>query len=154
MDVISTLHSRVSYAQHHFLYCLLGLLSASCQCLAHSELSVGELDLAINRKRTLTDRHFSYCSNIGLHSSVVAIPLRNSLNRVSDGHVVGHSVLTFAVPFEEAIIVASTPGLVPGFSGISYRALAHSLTSLHSGANDADIVLYFPRVEVQVGATG
>jgi hypothetical protein len=26
----------------------------------------------------LTDKHFSYCSNIGLHSSVVAVPLKNS----------------------------------------------------------------------------
>lgn len=28
--------------------------------------------------QTLTERHFSYCSNIGLHSSVVAAPLKNS----------------------------------------------------------------------------
>jgi hypothetical protein len=46
---------------------------------------------------------------------------------------------TFTVPFQEAVVVAS--GQVNERPSNAVRLLAHSLTSLHSGARDADISL-------------
>lgn len=92
-----------------------------------------------------TVRHFWYSLNIPVHSllSEVSIPRRYSIHVVSapssaSGKLL-YGGLTFAVPLEEARIIA--PG---GWGGLvetqRHMVSTYSLTSLHSGPSEADIV--------------
>ena len=87
--LLRRMHSLVSYARHHSPYCHLGPPSTSCRCLARSRLSIRHVrhDIWVAWEGWLTDKHFSYCSNIGLHSSVVAVPRRNSKSLLTRANI-------------------------------------------------------------------
>ena len=78
--------------------------------------------------------------NNGAHSSVVESPRRNSAQSIYLLHVLnGIRILAFTVPLEETRIVPPERY----FSVIVNRRVLNtdSLTSLHSGARDADILI-------------
>ena len=100
------------------------------------------------KKIWLTAKHCLYSLKSDEHSSVVALPLRYSSEGQQDQPQVKGEYHTLAVPFQEARII--TPKAKLSAHQVRLSGLhTHSLTSLHSGANDADIFLFSHWIFVQ-----
>lgn len=88
----------------------------------------------------LTERQALYCLKSGSHSSVFAVPRRYS-GRMNRQYLLAVDFVrvwrTFAVPLQKARIVAASACQIWSREGISS---AHSLSSLHSGASDSDMI--------------
>lgn len=95
---------------------------------------------------TLTPRHFLYCSKRPSHSLVsFSPPLRYSAHgEFGVPRYVGDSTTHFRYTISESRCRTSCERISCFAPELAGRKISYSLTSLHSGASEADIVVAAP----------